>query len=55
MKACRLASRENFVGKCGNLKFNTHIYRKLVKVRKTRVSSEMVGSGGEALEAGDKC
>ena len=41
MKVCRLASRKNFVGKCGNLKFNTHIYRKPVKVSKTRVSWEM--------------
>jgi len=32
MKVCRLASRKNFVGKCGNLKFNMHIYRKPVKV-----------------------
>jgi len=38
MKVCRLASRVNFVGKCGNLKFNMHIYRKPVKVSKTRVS-----------------
>jgi len=41
MKVCRLASRKNFVSECGNLEFNTHIYRKPVKVSKTRVSWEM--------------
>ena len=38
MKVCRLASRKNFVSECGNLEFNTHIYRKPVKVSKTQVS-----------------
>jgi len=41
MKVCRLASRENFVGKCGNLKFNMHIYRKPVKVSKTLRDGDM--------------
>ena len=30
MKVCRLASRKNFVSKCGNVEFNTHIYMKLM-------------------------
>jgi len=34
MKVCRLASIKNFVSECGNLEFNTHIYRKPVKVSK---------------------
>ena len=41
MKVCRLASRKNFVSEYGNLEFNMHIYRKPVKVSKTRVSWEM--------------
>ena len=40
MKVCRLASRKNFVSECGNLEFNTHIYRKPV-----RESESLTGVG----------
>ena len=54
MKVCRLASGKNFVSECGNLEFNTHIYRKPVKVSKTRVSWEMAIWGVRKNDSG-KC